>query len=352
MNNDCTHIQYRRMAKTEREISASLEATAYELGRLRCMTETHPWARGWAIRSSVDSVLSWYHNDGEMPDRGGVLASLAGLPSRAVKDIGLSNEATGWVVLASRHGDPVLVRDEQRRDLDAARKWLRYSRGRTALDSSICGLRRAAEIFPIGPAARIAFCERLAAENLLPLPFPALGPAKLGIDGLVDEDVLRDEVCASLRASVRGFDVWCRQLSRLHEQLGPRRSTSRLGPALDALAGEFSVSPALLARTLGVTVRGAALLLDELVSLGAAIEVTDREASRVYALRDPDGADVKAEYGAWRETSRRARKVQADRDRRRVRPALPSKTRELVELQEIEDELDAAMAGLDAVEVD
>ena len=307
----------------------ALEACAFALGRLHAMTEDHPWAAAWRTRSTVDAVLAWALEDSYLLDKPRVLARLAGAPHRAVRDDGREIAAASWIALALELDDS-LVRPEHRAEFERARAWLGYSRGRTPLDAALRGLRRALVRGRCdGAAARCAFAERLQTGGLAPLPFPALAPARLGRHeavggaagsreaGYGDRAVLAVEARAAAEAAVAGFATLCAGMERLRRRLGPRRRQSRLGDALDALAGAVALSPAGLGRTLGASPRGAAMLLDELVEGDAAIEVTGRRAWTLYTLADADGQELAGAVVAWRETFWRAgRLAQA----RRVRP--------------------------------
>ncbi|WP_174442000.1 hypothetical protein [Azospirillum brasilense] len=71
--------------------------------------------------------------------------------------------------------------------------------------------------------------------------------------------------------------------------IGPRRSNSRLPAAVDLLAATPLLGPARLASLLGCSVRGAGLMLEELVACGAAVEVTGRDSHRLYGLPNTEG---------------------------------------------------------------
>ncbi|MGA1859867.1 helix-turn-helix domain-containing protein [Azospirillum sp. 11R-A] len=71
--------------------------------------------------------------------------------------------------------------------------------------------------------------------------------------------------------------------------IGPRRSNSRLPAAVDLLAATPLLGPARMAALLGCSVRGAGLMMEELVACGAAVEVTGRGSHRLYGLPATEG---------------------------------------------------------------
>jgi PAS domain-containing protein len=71
--------------------------------------------------------------------------------------------------------------------------------------------------------------------------------------------------------------------------IGPRRSNSRLPAAVDLLAAMPLLGPARLASLLGCSLRGAGLMMEELVACGAAVEVTGRGSHRLYGLPGTEG---------------------------------------------------------------
>lgn len=71
--------------------------------------------------------------------------------------------------------------------------------------------------------------------------------------------------------------------------IGPRRSNSRLPAAVDLLAATPLLGPARLAALLGCSVRGAGLMMEELVACRAAVEVTGRGSHRLFGLPGCEG---------------------------------------------------------------
>lgn len=71
--------------------------------------------------------------------------------------------------------------------------------------------------------------------------------------------------------------------------IGARRSNSRLPAAVDLLAATPLLGPARLATLLGCSVRGAGMMMEELVACGAAVEVTGRGSHRLYGLPGCEG---------------------------------------------------------------
>ena len=89
-------------------------------------------------------------------------------------------------------------------------------------------------------------------------------------------------------------------------QIAGRRSTSRAPLAVDVLAAAPLVSATTLARAVGVSIRAATTMLDDLVGEEIAVEVTHRSARRLFGLagmvpvRDATTAPRRPEPGRGR----------------------------------------------------
>ena len=97
---------------------------------------------------------------------------------------------------------------------------------------------------------------------------------------------------ALLDSAVRGrreLETLSLSWSRWTRALGRRNSNSRHLLVLAAAASMTAVAPAQIARMLGMTVRGAALLLAEMVELGIMREVSGRETWQVFQVEDMPG---------------------------------------------------------------
>ncbi|CBS91632.1 hypothetical protein [Azospirillum lipoferum] len=134
--------------------------------------------------------------------------------------------------------------------------------------------------------------------------------------------------------------------------IGPRRSNSRLPAAVDLLAATPLLGPVRLASLLGCSVRGAGMMLEDLVACGAAVEVTGRGSHRLYGLPGTEG--IRGETaGPRRYGRRRGRppKIMVPEPLAATEPPLPSSPApaRLDRLEVDYTALDALLADTDRV---
>ncbi|WP_431860515.1 hypothetical protein [Azospirillum sp.] len=145
---------------------------------------------------------------------------------------------------------------------------------------------------------------RGAVRAALPAALQATGVTRILLPLLAGADTLRPDspgdpdgwALAFARSLVREAEDGLAVLRRLEHAwraaraaIGQRRSTSRLPAAVDLLAATPLLGPARLAALLGCSVRGAGLMMEELVACGAAVEVTGRTTYRLYGLPGTEG---------------------------------------------------------------
>lgn len=145
---------------------------------------------------------------------------------------------------------------------------------------------------------------RGAVRAALPAALQALGVTRTLLPLLASADTLRPDspgdpdgwALAFARSLEREAEDGLVVLRRLEHAwraartaIGPRRATSRLPAAVDLLAATPLLGPARLAALLGCSVRGAGLMMEELVACGAAVEVTGRTTHRLYGLPGTEG---------------------------------------------------------------
>lgn len=325
------------MSETVAMSHGDVEAAALAVGRLGAALDSHPLRRGWLYRARLQAAAS---AAGVPPAQ--LAAALEGLRLRwTPRDFGaLSQALMMWSLLADEPaapGEPESPHEEELAARGAAEAWL---------------LADAAAPWLVHLAGR---CWDWLREGRDPAPLWAALPraaARLALTSepcpvLASIDVFRPAAdrAAFLAAFARGLareaDRGRALLLTLHgrwlrgrETVTGRRRHSRLALVYDALAQGGLLGPAALAAGLGaggrpLSVRGAAMLLDELVDLRLAVEVTGRATRRLYGLRDLD--DVALEVGTP------------------VPPAQPAPAPESVTLRPAEDELAGLFAELDQV---
>jgi len=134
-------------------------------------------------------------------------------------------------------------------------------------------------------AALIRFWTR---HNRLRLPLPLTGAAAFAPDVPWEPEAW---VSAFLRALEREAADWLdllfmmeRKWFEARHMMTGRRRTSHAAAAVDVLAAAPVLSATSLARILGIAVKNAIRLLDELCAAGIAIEVTHRSKRRLFGL--------------------------------------------------------------------
>jgi hypothetical protein len=129
---------------------------------------------------------------------------------------------------------------------------------------------------------------RLAALGLTPQPLWALarpaGPPRLPEAVWIEAALLRlaraaDEARQDLAGLALTIEAW-------RSRLGRRRRNSRLDRVLIDVTGMLVATPVTIARRHGLSVRGAAVMLNELAALGAVVEITSRRSWKIFVPAD------------------------------------------------------------------
>jgi hypothetical protein len=150
------------------------------------------------------------------------------------------------------------------------------------------GLRKWIETGETRAAMRSAMIRFWRKRYLFRLPVPLTGAAALKSDQNWDLD---EWLPAFLRAIEReaadGLDLLYtaeRAWFEARHSIAGRRKDSHVTAAVDLLAAAPLLSATTLARILGIAVKNAIRILDELLAAGTAIEVTHRSKRRLFGL--------------------------------------------------------------------
>lgn len=302
--------------------AAALEHAARALGRLDAALRGHPLRRPFLWRFSLAMACRCAAADGYRIEPMRFAAIIAGLPLdadtlRRDAFIGRAYDALHWISIldADRRASPRpspsgdLEDDEHRqrnrsdraRDLWRVRGTLRSLRLAGHPDNA--GLCRLAEgtwrvLQEEGGRGflRAALPRALRDAGSTLLIVPGLSGAKAltreipdplvwipaFLHALADE---ADEGVEMLWGLNRHWNKARRAVTALHGE-GRIRSNSRLGLAINALAAHPLVGAARLGATLGITTRGASLLLEQLAELELVVEVTKRQSHKLYGWPD------------------------------------------------------------------
>ena len=276
-----------------------LERAAAAIGRLDAALADHPLALSWRYRSRLDAAIRMADSDGVRVDPmrlAGILENLTLTPLRGASFAERAAEAD-----AIRHALDQFeaVSTAPNASADAKRALGRLEES-AASGSVLRGLARGVRQWTTAGLSRAAI--RAAVPWLLASRLPTGGPLD-GVSGIDafradapwdDSDAweavflgaLADEAAAGRDRLSRLTILVARAQTRLAEGTRKRRADSQAPRALTILVSTPVIGPVRLAGVLGSTVRGAAKILDELVTLGAAVEVTGRRSHKLYGLAD------------------------------------------------------------------
>jgi hypothetical protein len=285
----------------------SAESALIAIGRLESALDRSPLEAAWQLRAQLDAATLLAQIDGIVIERERLYTLMAGLPVKRLKDYGAEAKA-----LRLLEGLSALTRDAAGLSAGAKRDrrgvppspWLAAVRSAAAgmaatrdadgdLSSALRGVHRAVHGGQPLVAALAALPLALAGSGLVRRYLPALlfKPEAVG-EGSEDAWLL-----SALERVERSATNGERLLVRLteswrdwHRRLGQRRSTSKLPALVDAMVAWPVVTPAQASRTLGISVHGAAKLVDALARAGIVVPATARKSWRCYVGAEFKGA--------------------------------------------------------------
>jgi len=272
------------------EGDAALERACLGIGRLDTALRGHPLLPAWRWRGGLDAVARQAAADGRLIDRWQLAAVVAGARLRLPDAETLADRGAAWG--AARHALGLWgwsVRpDAAQREATAAAAATLPLRG-----AALPGAARAVHAWLEGggerPPLRAALAQWWRRRGLLPVAAPLLSGARALHEGVpwASEawtprfyEALAEEAEAGL-ALMRALDSGWRAARAAVEG---RRRDSHMAAAVDVLAAAPLLAASSLARTLGVSVRTATALLDDLAARGLAVEVTRRQKRRLWGL--------------------------------------------------------------------
>src|SRR3954464_1959733 len=306
-------------------IVTALEDAAVTVGRLDAPPAGHPLRRAWPFWSELDAARRHAEADGRKVDLFRLAAHLHGLPlrlgdttsaperGREIAGLNYAIELRSWMAAP----DP-----EQQRLRDIALDSLRdCGGGQPALVATAQGMLAWLAGQGSRPAIRAAVPLYLRDRAITIHTLAAITGGDALRAGPDDPDGFTVRFLDAVRREAAdGRDLlltmereWRGARLRVDHRAGAR-SNSRLPAAVDLLASSPLLSITALAEALGCSVEGASRMLDSLVGLEVAAEVTGRTgrgARRLYGLKRL--LPIRAETSAVR---RRARGGQRGRPKR------------------------------------
>src|SRR3954463_16042655 len=280
-------------------IVTALEAAAVAVGRLDAALAGNPLRRAWTFWSELDAARRHAETDGRRVDLFRLAAHLHGLPlrlgdttsaperGREIAGLNYAIELRSW--MAAPDPEQVRLRDIALDSLRAA------ERGQPVLAATARGMLDWLAGLGSRPAIRTAVPLYLRDRGITIRALAAVTGGDALRAGPDDPDGFTVRFLETVRREAAdGRDrlltmerEWREAWLRVDHRAGAR-SNSRLPAAVDLLAASPLLSISALAGALGCSVEGASRMLDALVGLEVAAEVTGRTgrgARRLHGLK-------------------------------------------------------------------
>lgn len=272
-------------------LERSIENTLLAIGRLDEALRDDDLREAWLTRSRVQAAADWATVEGHGISRENLLLAWIEAPAPLQRDWG----ACRYALALLRHLGAVWDDSEIEREIDEAvvsnalELLRKESKRRSALMAvawaAIGWLRSGGDRAGFRLAVPAFFTEmgvtRVPCPALLPLALPR---STEPIDEWIGR-FLAAERNAAERA-LRDLHELARTWAEWRGRVANRRRHSRLPHLVDLCVAMPMMTPRLAADRLGSSVRGASLLLDELVALGILREVTARKTWRLFVAGD------------------------------------------------------------------
>ncbi|MBY0334834.1 MAG: hypothetical protein K2X49_29650, partial [Acetobacteraceae bacterium] len=273
---------------------AVLVTASAAVARLDAAAALHPLLRALLHRARLDAARHQAAADGHPLDPWHLAAALEGLPLRAMRDSELAMDA-GAIYDAARlaldyHGWLVAPGFDAEGEIRAALAALVGERpyGVPLLDAA-WGAWLWLERGGTRPPLRAALVRRWGTAGLLRAPLPLTGAAALGPDQPWEPRLWIPAFLRAVAAEAGAvldllLEMERRWLAARAKVAAGRRRNSRAPAAVDLLAAVPLVSATTLAAALGLSVKAACGILDDLVRLEVSVEVTHRHSRRLFGL--------------------------------------------------------------------
>ena len=284
-------LSTKRSVLSHPDLLAALQEASWAMGRLDQALDAHPLLPAFLHRARLEAVRRQAAVDGHAIDPWHLAAVIEGLRLRLdgalrIIDRGAILEAGrtalgyyGW--LAEPDFDQEGEVQEAERHLMAGDKPLTLLAAALQFHSWL-------DAGGTRPPVRVALIRHWRRNRLLRVPAPITGSRALSSDA---PEELPGWVCTflyALAAEAQEQHELLRSMERTwlaaRGKIAGRRSTSRAPLAVDVLAAAPLLSATTLARAVGVSIRAATTMLDDLVGEEIAVEVTHRSARRLFGL--------------------------------------------------------------------
>ncbi len=276
---------------------ADLERAAASVGRLDQAVARSWLGDAWARRSAYPATIACLAADGYLFEIERLFALAGGLPVNRVKDFGTDNRAITALRRIQRSvGGPSSeggAMEAESLDIEDALAGFHAVVGAPALLGAVMAFRSWLEAGQAASAAMTALPSFLAVRGLTGSPVPWLAGGLRRAAGAVGSYPAKAWTSRALQELGEAAAAGIRELEALtglwrswHAKVGPRRRNSRLPEVIDLLVAHPVQSPRQVSRVLGVSLRGASKLLDELKELRIVVAPLSRRSWRVLIAAD------------------------------------------------------------------
>jgi hypothetical protein len=279
-------------AENAAPLATALAAAAAAIARLDQALANHPLRHALLYRARLEAVRQQAATDGALIDPWHLAATIEGL--RLQMDPYLRIIERGQILDAARcalalHQWLVEPDFDQEGEIQRAEAVLTaQSKNLPPLLAAAMGFREWIEQGEVRAPMRVALVRFWNRQKLLRLPVPLTGAASLRPEqdwGV--ENWLPAFLWAVEREAAQNLELLLaleRRWFDARQALGKRRKTSSAPAAVDVLAAVPVISATALAKLLGIAVKNALKILEELCRAEIAIEVTHRSKRRLFGL--------------------------------------------------------------------
>jgi len=286
--------------------NAALAEAAAAIARLDEALAGHPLRPAFLYRARLEAVRRQAAVDGQRIDPWHLAALLEGLRLRMdgalrLIDRGAIFEA-GRYAFALHQWQTAPDFDEEGEIRRAEIHLTGFGDQGTPLLAAAYGMHAWLEAGGVRPPIRAALIRHWARHRLLSLSVPLTGPAALRPDTSWQPEVWVPAFLHALAEEAADGRQLLADLERAwyaaRSTVAGRRRDSHAAAVVDVMAATPLVSATSLAAGLGMAVKNAIRLLDELVAASVAVEVTHRSKRRLFGLRGmaPLGEAVRPPY--------------------------------------------------------
>jgi predicted transcriptional regulator len=273
-------------------LAGALARAAMAIGELNQAINNHPLAVAILYRTRLDAVRRMAAVDGKLVDQWSVAAAIEGLrfrtePGGRIIEISALFDAVFYAL--GLYGWLAMPNEDQDRDILLAAKSFEdvIDPGHPLLTAAI-GLHTWLDNGGDRSSIRAALVRFWGIQGVLPYPLPLTGAGALLAETSWEPDRWLLVFFDSLVTEAMGFGELIRECTRAWRvarmAVADRRRNSHAPAAVDILAATPLLSATSLAAAVGMSIKSATALLDELRSQGVVIEVSHRTKRRLYAL--------------------------------------------------------------------